>query len=149
MIFRSTLCLLVLVLAPPTPPLAQACAQDRLDLPEPVADAVRPYVVCGLFTRGQTDLSSDGHAIDASIYGPNSTSACAIVRAKAVLEADRHLQSTIPDREGRERFIAAALQEADRFIAALPSSHTVGIDPTVQPVPCRAHQTRTPNAQDQ
>lgn len=142
---RLAPCLLVLV---PAPGLAQTCTLDRLDLAGPIADTVRAYVVCGMFTRGQTDLSRDGRSIDASIYGPNSPTACATVRANAVREADRTLQPTMPNQEARERFIAAALEDADHFIATLPASDAVGIDPIMQPAPCAADQTRTSNAPD-
>ena len=148
MIGRLAPCLLVLA---PSPALAQACERDRLDLPEPIAAAVRPYVQCGLFAHAETDtatyLNGTGVSINGSLV-PSGPAACARIRAKAALEADQDLQATMPDRAARERYVESALQDADRFIAAAYTTDAIGIDPAEQRAACRIDETRTSHASD-
>jgi hypothetical protein len=140
MIVRLAVCLLVLV---PSAAVAEVCERARLDLPEPVADAVRPYVICAMFSGDGTTFSTDGSRVDAVIqqpFGGLGRDACATVRAKAALEASQDLQVSMPDRDAREQYIESVLQDADRFIAALESSHAVGIDPPERLAACTSDQ---------
>jgi len=144
MIRRWAPCLLVLVSAPA---MAEVCEQDRFDLPAPIADAVRPYVVCGLFSSEAVSaklLDATPTSVATSL-GP---SACATVRARAAAAASQDLQATTPDRAAREQYVESVLQDADRFIAAAYAAESIGIDPAERLAAC-PDQTRTSHASDQ
>jgi len=146
MIARLAPCLLLLAASPAA---AQVCEQARLDLPEPIADAMRPYVVCSLFSTGERSKlfgATYSEASDAPVPG---LAACGTIREKAALEADEDLQATMPDRAARAQYIEAALRDVDRFIAASRSSSSIAIDPAEKKAACGTDETRTPNAADQ
>lgn len=138
---------LLLVLAP-APLMAGTCESARFEPPEPIAEAVRPYVVCGLFSSpaATANLTGVSPTSVASSIGPE---ACAIARARAALEASEDLQSAMPDRTVRERYVESVLREADHFIAAADSAAAIAIDPAAQQAACVTDQTRTSNAADQ
>jgi len=138
---------LLLVLAP-SPLLAETCESARFEPPEPIADAVRPYVVCGLFSSAAATsrLTGVSPTSVASSLGPQ---ACATARARAALAANQDLQAAMPDRTARERYVESVLRDADHFIAAADSAEAIAIDPSAQRPACRTDQTRTSNASDQ
>jgi hypothetical protein len=148
MIARLAPCVLVFA---PLPALAEVCERDRLDLPEPIAGAVRPYVQCGMFAHAESDTPVIVNGTAVSINGaliPSGPAACAGIRARAALEADQDLQATMPDRAARERYVESVLQDADRFIAAAYTADAIGIDPAEQRAACRTDETRTSHASD-
>jgi hypothetical protein len=135
MIVRLAPCLLALVAFAPA--RAGVCESAHLDLPEPIADAVRPYVVCGMFSSGKGYMAKlPGVASPTAIPAPPGLAACGAVRAKAALEAGQELQEAMPERPAREAYIAAVLQDADRFIAASQASTAIGIDPSEKLASC-------------
>jgi hypothetical protein len=147
MIVRLAPCLLFLAASPA---VAQVCEQERLDLPPAIADAVRPYVLCGMISHadGDTPVALNGTSV--SMHGtPSGPAACARIRAKAALEADQELQATMPERGAREAYIETVLQDADRFIAVAYASDAIGVDPAERLPACPIDRTRTSNAADQ
>lgn len=137
----------LLVLAP-SPLLAETCESARFEPPEPIADAVRPYVVCGLLSSQEATAKLVGVS-PTSVLSSLGPAACATVRARAALNASQTLRDTMPDRSARERYVESVLRNADRFIAAVDSAEALAIDPAVQLAACRTDQTRTLNASDQ
>ncbi|HEY6816143.1 MAG TPA: hypothetical protein VI168_11430 [Croceibacterium sp.] len=138
---------LLLVLAP-SPLLAEACESARFEAPEPIADAVRPYVVCGLFSSAEFASKLTGVS-PTSVAQGFGRDACAAVREKAALEASHELQAAMPDRTARERYVESVLRDADHFIAVAYSARAIAIDPAAHLAACRTDQTRTSNASDQ
>jgi len=145
MIMRLAPGLLVLVSAPA---MAKVCEQDRFGLPEPIADAVRPYVVCGMFSS-EAVSSKLIDVTPTAVAAPLGPGACATIREKAAVEASQDLQATMPDRVAREEYVESVLQDADHFIAAAYAADTIGIDPAERLAACRTDLNRTSNAADQ
>ena len=137
---------LVLVLAP-SPLLAETCESARFEPPAPIADAVRPYVVCGMFSS-EAVLNRFTGSESASVARPLRAGACATVRENAAREASQDMLATMPERATRERYVESVLRDADRFIAAAYTADAIGIDPAERLAACGTDDTRNPNASD-
>jgi hypothetical protein len=127
------------------PAMAEKCESARLDLPDMIADSVRPYVVCGIFSGRNSHISTEINGTSASGL---DFSTCKNIRSQAVTNADIALRPEIPDSNDREEYIEDVLQQIDIFVSKLQSSDSIGIDPTEQTALCKTKETRTKNAKN-
>ncbi|GEM_PF-3746570 len=126
------------LLASPTPAIAQDCEALRLDLPEEIAFAVRPYVVCGLISTGIFSQAS---------HGGFSIENCANLRESAAVMADQELTRSITDADQRAAYVTDILERADEFIR-LARTNEWAIDPETQLPTCTNDVSETDNAEN-
>ena len=119
----------------------ERCLMAEYNLPEPIANEMRPYLICGLI-QGQNHVPVQLNRQTVTMNGAG-VEACGRIRLSAIEASDRRLSSTMPDASERRAFIAREFEAADRFLRIADRSYDLTVGEEVS-----APQCRNTNAQD-
>ena len=123
------------------PAVAQErCVATHYRLPPNIADAMRPYLLCGLI-RERSDTGTLVNGVRVFMHGQN-LEGCSDVRASAFATAYERLAATLPDPAARQAYLNAELRKADTFLITATNLDDLGIGEEPNTPTCRTRDAQ-------
>ena len=113
----------------------EICLSGHYRLPEPIAEDIRPYLICVLFQERSGHFGTRINGRSASITGSVAHS-CDSLRRSAMAASEARLALSIADTDERRSFIASEFEKLDRFLRIAARSDDLGVGEEPVATPC-------------
>jgi hypothetical protein len=134
---RATVALpVVLMLGAAAAAAQERCVAGHYRLPEPIAEEMRPYLICGLLRERDGHFTTRLNGTDVSIRGGGADS-CDRLRQSAMDASHSRLAATMRDEDERRSFISAEFERMDQFLRIAARSYDLGVGEEPAAPPCR------------